>query len=207
MIEEYINGDTPEIIRRHIPELGIEYYLPYDIDSSQFAFLPIVFKQDNKFDLRAKVIDDNVEVTLSGHFVLTVETGPLGPIPSSIMSFWVYENHWAIEILKNPRTDSLDEIYEEIFVDGKSLIGQFGNQRTFNLSIIQGKLFYFYERNNQLGFSYDGVDYPLDYDEISYAYCCGIMEVNPHRFENAIYFVATRNNEIYYVLLGLINSK
>ncbi|MFZ5858124.1 MAG: hypothetical protein ACOYZ6_14945 [Chloroflexota bacterium] len=191
-----------EYVRRHFDELGGEYYYVTGYD-----YTKVIDFNGQPLEIFKTALDGTsvlISAAIGGKEVLIVETGPLYNTPCSVMSLWIYRTHWAIEILRRDNQDVNGKLYEEIFVDGKSVLVENGYDRTFGASLIDEKLFYFFEKGGRVGFNYDGTEYYMDYDHIAYACCCGESLFNPHRFMNAIGFNARKDGRYYYVLIGLI---
>ena len=74
----------------------------------------------------------------------------------------------------------------------------YGYVRTFGLSILNSTLFYFYERENGLGFSLNRTDYALGFDEILFGQLRPYAELNPFYSDYLIAFFGKRGENWYY---------
>lgn len=131
---------------------------------------------------------DNIDVILADQKILSMRCAQDYAIyGTNVISLYEYENHWLMEVMCNKTTD--------IFFDGQSLNDVNGYSASFSPYFISGKLFYFFYRTNAVGFNYDGLEYPLDYDFIYYYHCCGISEANPIFYTDHIEFHAVRGGD------------
>ena len=117
------------------------------------------------------------------------------------------EDSWYLEINRGERIDHDDGSIEatnlgDILWNGESLNELEGYQQSFGFHILSGKPFYFFFRHEALGYSYDGVEYPLDYDSISNHACCSGSLANPHGLEDRMVFFANRGDQRYLVIIG-----
>lgn len=92
--------------------------------------------------------------------------------------------------------------------NGESLNNKFGYQESFGLSAINGRILYFFRRNDRIGISYDGNEYNLDYESVVHYACCEIgPSINPAGIgagldrEQNLSFFAQRNGINYFVVL------
>jgi hypothetical protein len=192
------------IMRRHENALGASI-LDSRFTQAMINNQPVTIETDNICkETNPKDCQFQTVVRKNGVIVYQVEHGRLGifdPV-ALVPHSWVYDNKWMIEI----RTPGGGEgcSIENIIFDGVSLNERFKYTRSFSLFMIEGKPFYFYERNGAFGFAYDFVEYPLDYSSIWYACCCGAAWDNPMVFESGVFFHAKYNGKSHYVIMGKI---
>jgi hypothetical protein len=113
---------------------------------------------------------------------------------------WSYDNHWAIALLDSKKAGKDDwEPFNRIVLDGKDLNSLYGYQETFQFTLLGGHPFYFYQRNEKIGISFDGKRISREYDEIPHYNCCSPALLNPRSSMNMIWFFAKRGPNWYYV--------
>jgi hypothetical protein len=138
-----------------------------------------------------------VELSHNGQVIFTVPAGLPSPVVP-LQGLWTYGQHWALEILL-----ATPEIWAgQIYIDGKLINQREGYDEAFGFQLLEGKPFYFYEQDGQLGLSYDGVEANLPFDEIPHYQCCSESVLNPIQAENMVALFAKRGETWYYVELG-----
>lgn len=138
-----------------------------------------------------------VELRKGDQVIFSVDAGMPSPaLP--LQSLWSYDNHWVLEILY-----SEEEIWQgRIYRDGQLLNDTEDYQDAFGFQLLGGKPFYFYQREEGLGYSYDEQEHPLPYQEILHYGCCSATTLNPLPAENMVAFYAHTGDDWYYVELG-----
>ena len=81
-----------------------------------------------------------------------------------------------------------------------------GYDEAFGFQLLAGKPFYFYLRNGHVGYSYDGKEMELDYDEVPHYRCCGESVLNPVQARNMVAFFAVREKTWFYDELGAFDE-
>jgi len=134
----------------------------------------------------------------------TIFETPAG-LPSPVLplqGLWTYNGHWALEILfADPGTWA-----GEVFVDGELVNGLNRYDEAFGLQLLAGKPFFFYLRNGHVGYSYDGQETELDYDEVPHYRCCSESVLNPVQSQNMVAYFAVREKTWFYVELGVFEE-
>lgn len=146
-------------------------------------------------------------VTLSrdGAEIYRIETGPAYPI-THLQGLWVYDAHWVLETVRvtTHSEGNLEtaDVVGQISVDGVLLNDRPGYSELFGFQTIAGRPFYFYNRDGQIGFSYDGVETALDYDRIPHYGCCSAAILNPQSWNGGVAFLGRRGDTRYYVIIS-----
>jgi len=198
------------LIQRHWRELGGEYYRPLqqELDFGNKKLRLDTFLTDKPDDP-----NDNCAATLYTQVLLDkkeifrIENGKRVGCFAPLLDFWTYDQHWALEVSRC-LGENLFELhcFYEVILDGEAQNRLNGYDQSFGFQPINNKPFYFYEKDKQFGFSYNHIDYPLNYTDISYASCCGAADNNPREFLNGVLFNANYQSTQYSVVLGLIHS-
>jgi hypothetical protein len=137
-----------------------------------------------------------IHATLAGTEIFVEDCGQVMPF-SNLITAWAYEEHWIIQTVCHKKFD--------IFWDGKSLNAEKGYQSSFAFQILGQHPFYLFTRNDQVWLSYHAEEVLLGYDEVKLTYCC-MSYRPPQHYENLITFYATKNNQLYYVVIGLFDE-
>lgn len=192
-IEEYnVTGITSEnnmkdlVLSRH-PESGGWYFWPHGgtLYGKQFRAEEVWI--DNRVRIRA---------TLDNDEILLVDCTPGSTFPS-VITAWVYDQHWIIQSICHQEFD--------IFWDGISLNTSKGYQSSLGFQILGQRPFYLFKRDKKIWLSYNGQEALLDYDDVKLSYCCNGY-APPQPYENLTLFYATKNDQLYYVAIGLFDK-
>jgi hypothetical protein len=133
-----------------------------------------------------------VEIYLDGASVYRGNTGytmPYGPIDGP----WSYNGHWAIVLLDaelDPQSD--DIVIDHAVQDRVDLNTKYGYDQSFQFAVLDGRPFYFHQKDGKIDLSFDGRDIPEKYNEIPHYNCCSPALLNPHVSMNMIWFLARR---------------
>jgi len=141
-----------------------------------------------------------------GKEIYQIAIGPGSPI-EALRGLWVYDDHWVLETAKITETQQgnsvTDNAVGRVSVDGQLLNDSRGYEEAFGFQTLNGRPFYFFKKQAKIGASYDGVEIPLDYDQVPHYGCCSASELNPHRYQDMVDFLAFRDGNWYYVEIGL----
>jgi len=148
-------------------------------------------------------------LTRNGQTIYQIPVGNSSPI-DSLRGLWVYGEHWALETAYVTTQPVGNEIYSQatgqISVDGQLLNEQLGYQEAFGFQTMDGKPFYFFERDDEIGISYDGEEIPLGYAEVPHYGCCSASSLNPLTTPNMVAFFARKGDTWYYVEIGVFGQ-
>src|SRR5512143_600870 len=93
---------------------------------------------------------------------------------------WTYGKHWALIILDaKPDGQQGWNPYTRLVQDGQDVTQAKGYQQAFNFAVLDGKPFYFYQKDDKIGLSFDGQELAQGYDEIPHYQCCSGSLLNP----------------------------
>ena len=141
--------------------------------------------------------------------IYRIAIGPGSPV-NALRGLWVYDGHWALEAAMI--TEALQgnvmmvNPVGRIIVDGQILNDSRGYAEAFGFQTLNGHPFYFFKRHGRIGASYNGVEIPLDYDQLPHYGCCSNATLNPRRYKNMLDFFASRAGTWYYVEIGVYNQ-
>lgn len=149
----------------------------------------------------ADPIRQTVNLMQGEETLFSVEAGlPSPALP--LQGLWSYEGHWVLEVLY-----AEGEAWEgRLYQDGLLLNESLEYQEAFGFQLLAGKPFYFFQDESGLGYSYDGEETGLPYDEIPHYGCCSASLLNPVQAENMVAFYAYTGDDWYYVELGDFNQ-
>lgn len=160
--------------------------------------------------VKEEVIDSKsfIHVLYDGEEISRVDAGRPFATPN-VWGLWTYQNHWIMEyinLLEDPYGRSY--MLGNIIWDGESFNSKFGYQESFGLTAIDGRILYFFKRNNRIGISYDGKEYDLDYELVHHYKCCEIgFYINPTGIgtglqrTQSLSFFSERNGIKYFVVI------
>jgi hypothetical protein len=151
----------------------------------------------------------SVQLSRGGEIIYSIPAGDGSPI-NALRGLWAYSNHWALEIAQvTQKISSQNEIsldsFGQIVQDGKLLNERNGYDEAFGFQLMNGKPFYFYKRDGQIGISYDNQEVPLGYAQIPHYQCCSGAELNPKSAQSMVAFFAQWDGKWYYVEIGVFN--
>ena len=82
-----------------------------------------------------------------------------------------------------------------------------GYLRSFGYSIIERKLFYFFQTESGYGVSINGQDYDLGFDDIPFGYIGSYSELDPFYADDMITFFGHRGNQWVYVEIKAVENQ
>ena len=162
--------------------------------------------------LRAVEINEekyvSVEATRNDQQIFSTKAGVISPI-NNFRGLWAVDDQWIMEVA-HVEEDPTDPnaafiIWGEIIQDGESLNQKFGYEEAFGFQLLDAKPFFFFKKDGQIGMSYDGVETPLNFTEVSHYLCCSAGSLNPRSAEKMVAFFAKRENVDFYVEIGVFN--
>jgi hypothetical protein len=134
----------------------------------------------------------------------TIYETPAG-LPAPVLplqGLWTYNGHWALEILFADKSTWAGEV----IIDGELVNRLKGYDEAFGLQLLARRPFFFFLRNGHVGYSYDGRETMLDYDEVPHYRCCSESVLNPVQAQNMVAFFAVREKTWFYVELGVFGE-
>ena len=138
-----------------------------------------------------------VTVERGGQVVFTAPAGmpsPVLPLPG----LWTYSGHWALELFYG----DADVWQGRVFVDGALITTARGYDEAFSFQLLDGKPFFLFSRAGGVGYSFDGEEVELGYDQIPHYNCCSESVLNPVKAQSMVAFFAQRGEDWFYVELG-----
>jgi hypothetical protein len=142
-----------------------------------------------------------VKVFQAGQAIFETEAGLPSPV-FPLQGLWTYDGHWALEILYADQSTWTGQI----FIDGKLINTAEGYTDAFGLQLLAGRPFFFYQRDGQIGYWYDGKEVNLGYDAIPHYLCCSESTLNPWQAQDLVTFFAAKGPIWYFVELGIFNQ-
>ncbi len=113
---------------------------------------------------------------------------------------WTYGKHWALVLLDaKPDAEQGPVPYDRLILDGKDVNTAKGYEQSFQFAVLDGRPFYFFQKEGKIGISFDGQEMAQNYDEIPHYQCCTSALLNPGKSMNMVWFFARRGKAWYYV--------
>ncbi len=186
------------ILQQHAQskEKPYNYTFPYPIngDNRYKAILDTKVSQD------VKVVLQHDEIT-----IFEFNGGDVSPI-QPLRGLWVDQEHWILEIAFVTNTTDGNTVHSnavgQIYRDGLFLNEQYGYEEMFGFQLLDGKPFYFYQKDSRIHLSFNDEDLPVTYDEVTHYQCCSAAERNPIAASNWVGFWGQRNGVWYYTEIG-----
>ncbi|MGB8252724.1 MAG: hypothetical protein WCF08_05885, partial [Anaerolineaceae bacterium] len=151
-----------------------------------------------------------VDVVFGEQAIYSIGLGIPSPI-QNLQGIWTYNDHWILEVAGMPQQNNSESGAKSLWVgqiirDEVSLNEEFGYEESFGFQLMFGKPFYFFQKEGQIGFSYDGQEELLGYKQLPHYACCSGAELNPIKAENMVAFFAQRDEKWYYVEIGVFSQ-
>ena len=198
-----LDGTQEEILAKHADERTTTVSNEaFSVDGN-----PAISSLGDKNDLKAVVLSTNPgqpEQTvklLRGDEIIFEAPGGLPSPAVPVQALWTYDGHWALEILYSDQSTWAGKIY----IDGSLINEQKGYDEAFGFQLLADKPFFFYMRNGQVGYSYDGNETELNFSYVPHYNCCAESLLNPTKSQKMVAFFAQRDSTWYYVELGVFN--
>lgn len=173
-----------------------EYKLPYPTNGDN-RFKAIL---DTKVSGEVEVVLQQDEIT-----IFEFNGGDVSPI-QPLRGLWVDQEHWILEIAFVTNTTDGNTVHSnavgQIYRDGLFLNEQYGYEEMFGFQLLDGKPFYFYQKDSRIHLSFNDEDLPVTYDEVTHYQCCSAAERNPIAASNWVGFWGQRNGVWYYTEIG-----
>ena len=142
--------------------------------------------------------EGRVVVNLGNSEIFTTAVGLPSPV-NALRGLWSDEANWVLEVARAKGNSDTFQVIGEIYQNGISYNQKYGYQATFEYQLLGGKPFFFYQKHDQIGVSYDGQEIPLGIDEIPHYGCCSGAELNPRQYLSLIDFFARKGQAWYFV--------
>jgi hypothetical protein len=148
-----------------------------------------------------------LQVARNGQVIATLPAGDSSPI-GTLRGLWAYNQHWVLEFAHVTNSIGADngvssDAVGQIFQDGVLLNERNSYQAAFGFQTMNGRPFYFFKRDGQIGVVFDGQETLLGYNAVPHYGCCSAAEENPRTYVDGITFFAQRAGRWYYVDIGL----
>jgi hypothetical protein len=200
---QFSNGDF-SLGDTRFPDLSffddMHYCMKNDLDGAHLVACQ-EFNQDGT--------KGSVKLTRNGSEIYSIDTGPGSPV-NNLQGLWVYDQHWVLETayVTTHTSDNVTtiDVTGHITIDGVLLNDKKKYDEAFGFQTIAGKPFFLFKRGGKIGFSYDGVETPLDYDAVPHYGCCSAGALNPQAWENHINFFGQRGETWFFVTIGILNQ-
>jgi hypothetical protein len=113
---------------------------------------------------------------------------------------WSYAGHWVVILLDGKRDAQGNiEFVPRLIQDGEDINKKLNYEQVFQFALLDDRPFYFFQKDNKIGISYDDKEFIQGYDEIPHYKCCSSALLNPGISMNMIWFFARRGHDWYYV--------
>ena len=148
-----------------------------------------------------------VEVFLDDEVIYSVV--PRDGNPVTLLGLWSNDQDWILEyayisqIFNEDGNSAFFEFNGHLVKNGVVLNEQYSYEEAFGFQWMQGKPFYFFEKNGQIGISFDENETMLGFEKIEHYGCCSAGFLNPAPAQNIVSFFAQKDSIWYYVEIGI----
>jgi hypothetical protein len=201
---EPVRSTQAEILAYHQDERSSVYSKPVQMVDGN----PTLSALGDRQDISAVLISSGegsqtqiVEIVRSGETIFKTSAGLPSPV-LPLQGLWTYDGHWALEILLADE----DTWAGQIFLDGELINDAEDYDEAFGLQLLGGQPFFFFRREGNIGYWYNGQEKNLEYDEILHYRCCSESTLNPIQAINMVAFFAAKDSIWSYVELGAFNQ-
>ncbi|OGO16927.1 MAG: hypothetical protein A2Z14_06040 [Chloroflexi bacterium RBG_16_48_8] len=141
--------------------------------------------------IRINFIDSPV-VIRNDEIIYIHDISYIGPPHCPLMSFQQWKDQWVMEV------DG------EVIVNSGLLHQKYGYTRAFHWQLLNGKPFFFFEKDGMYGISFNEQVLPVEFDEIAYA-MCGVLPptLGPRGNSRIVGFYGRKGGYWHYYELGL----
>ncbi|MBI9045023.1 MAG: hypothetical protein JEZ06_11085 [Anaerolineaceae bacterium] len=149
-----------------------------------------------------------IDVKIDDEILYSASAGDMIILPP-LKGLWTYNQSWALEYAMGTMTldksanTATSTAIGQLVVDGVLINERDSFDEIFGFQLMHEKPFYFFEKDGQIGISYDDEVIMLGYEEIPHYACCSPAMLNPRHTQNMVSFFAMKNDTWYYVEVGV----
>jgi len=208
-----LQGSQQEILSQHEEERSPtylnnsfftdnHYLMSADFGDQELVAREVITSNENK---PARL---TIEVMLSDNVIYSIPAGDVSPL-MPLQGLWTFDGHWVVEVATVSQTydarhnENVFQALGHIIKDSEDLNQSNAYLETFGFQLLNGKPFYFFSRDGEIGFSYDTQETRLGYTSVPHYGCCSAAELNPRPAKNMVSFFAQKNGDWYYVEIGV----
>lgn len=147
----------------HRFNVGEDLFITFDNNTYYFQFIEFT-----EIDYKSKI----KKYRLWKNYSLLYEFDAFGYVTDSfIKKFFVWKGKWVLEH------------WDNVVINGTDINTLNGYSKTFGVSVLRGRLFYFFEKDGKVKISYDNLEYSYTYDAVVRYKCCGNAALNIGSFD------------------------
>lgn len=198
---EFVLAEYEDAEWSPLPSRPVSVEMGGEVISYREKVIPVEEEVENSLLLHVEVV-----IFINDEPCMTI---PIGTLKGGSIVFGIYTDgsSWYLEADRGEAFYRLDSTLElpilgDIYRDGVSLNETEGYDESFGFGIINGHPFYFFVRNGDYFYHYDGNDYALTYTHITHHMCCSGSLAEPRRLEHGVVIFATRDDQRYLVMIG-----
>lgn len=198
---EFVLAEYEDAEWSPLPSRPVSVEIGGEVISYREKVIPAVEEVENSLLLHVEVV-----IYINDESCMTI---PVGTLKGGSIVFGIYTDgsSWYLEVDRGEafyREDGTLElpILGDIYQDGVSLNEREGYDESFGFGIVNDHPFYFFVRNGDYFYHYNGNDYAMTYTQITHHMCCSGSLAEPRRLENGVVIFATQGDQRYLVLIG-----
>ena len=149
-----------------------------------------------------------IEVLRDDEILYTGDGGDVSPI-SPLRGIWEVGGDWVLEYAKitvavdEAENTAASDAKGQLVWNGVSLNEKDSLDEIFGFQTLNGRPFYFFEKDGEIGIVFDGKGTMLGFDRVPHYACCSAAELNPRPSPNMVSFFAQKTDTWYYVEIGV----
>ena len=149
-----------------------------------------------------------IEVKLDDELIYSADAGDFSPL-NPLRGLWSYNEDWILEYAavtityNETENTATSDAPGHLVKNGVLLNDQYSFDEIFGFQLIDNKPFNFFEKEGEIGISYDEGESMLGFTEIPHYGCCSAAALNPRRAQNIVSFFAKEDSTWYYVEIGV----
>ena len=166
-------------------------------DQSRHGYLDPVFLEDRllavewdekrEFNGKGMPLPRNYHVKW-GHDIIYTGKACIGPV-EPFRTLLVHKGQWILEVMNR------------VIINGEILNQNLYCDKIFHYRLLKGEPFYFFEKEEKTGISYDEKVLPVAYDKVLRSGCCENPGIASN--ENMVWFYGLKDGVWHYVEIGI----
>ena len=143
-----------------------------------------------------------VSLEQNGQEIASFATGPVTEI-KALQGLWVVDGKLVLELAYSSQYKVDEKVYTrargDILIDNESQNLLYGYSESFGFQLLDGKAFFFFNRDGFFGVNYAGVEILLGYTAIDHHHTGDQARLNPLPLEDKVAFFAQRDDDKFFV--------
>jgi hypothetical protein len=143
-----------------------------------------------------------VSIEKNGLEIASFATGPVTEI-KALQGLWAVDGQLVLELAHSSQYSVNEKVYTrargDILIDNESQNLLYGYSESFGFQLLDGKAFFFFNRDGFFGVNFAGVEILLGYTAIDHHHTGDQARLNPLPLEDKVAFFAQREDDKFFV--------